>query len=80
MVKVTVDVTGMYFSFKVDVDPKSSVQTVMEAVQSATVGSNQEFNFVPKPNPYNGHLYMEEISVLHKVTAKAERWRHTSHV
>jgi hypothetical protein len=68
MVSVTVEVTGMYFSFTVKADPNWSVLRVMEEVATATKGTDQEFAFVQKANT-TGRIFVEEISVLHKKPA-----------
>jgi hypothetical protein len=68
MVNVTVDLTGMYFSFTAQADPKWSVLQVMQAVATATKGTDHEFAFVQKAN-LDGRTYVEEISVNHKKPA-----------
>ena len=50
MVNVTVDLTGMYFSYAVQADPNWSVLRVMEEVAKATKGTDHEFAFVAKAN------------------------------
>jgi hypothetical protein len=67
-VNVTMDITGMYFSYTVSADPNWSVLRIMEQVATATKGTDHEFAFVPRANT-SGRTFVEEISVYHKKPA-----------
>jgi hypothetical protein len=72
MVNVTLDVTGMYFSFTLKVNPNWSILQVMDEVATLTKGTDQEFAFVPKAN-MTGRTFVEEISVNHKKPATSRQ-------
>lgn len=65
MVKVTVDVTGYFYSAKVDVPKEATVQEVMAAAVAADAGApatKARMIFAPDPNDE----FISEIIVLHR--------------
>jgi hypothetical protein len=75
MVKVTLDVTGMYFSKEVEVEPNSSVKQVMDTVQTSTTGASQQFSFKAKINPRNGREFVGKITVFHTGPAVSRQYQ-----
>jgi hypothetical protein len=60
-VDVTLDVTGFYFSQKVNVPEDSTIKDVMIAVVAATYGTDTEFTFSPHVTGYGEFCRMISI-------------------